>query len=65
MANVLVFTETNDGKVKPVTLEILGKLNGQKAEVAVIGDLADDQVKLLASYGAQKVHKLKGANLDK
>jgi electron transfer flavoprotein alpha subunit len=65
MANVLVFTETNDGKVKPVTLEILGKLTGQKAEVAVIGDLAADQVKLLASYGAQKVHKLKGANLDK
>ncbi|MEE2670450.1 MAG: electron transfer flavoprotein subunit alpha/FixB family protein [Bdellovibrionota bacterium] len=65
MANVLVFTETNNGKVKPVTLEILGKLNGQTAEVAVIGDLADDQVKVLAEYGAGKVHKLKGDNLDK
>ena len=65
MANVLVFTETNNGKVKPVTLEILGKLNGQTAEVAVIGDLADDQVKVLAEYGAGKVHKLKGNNLDK
>ncbi len=65
MANVLIFTETNDGKVKPVTLEILGKLAGQSADVAVIGDLAADQVEVLATYGAQNVHKLKGANLDK
>lgn len=65
MANVLVYTELHDGKVKPVTLEILGKLTGQSADVAVIGDLAADQVQLLAKYGAQNVHKLKGANLDK
>jgi electron transfer flavoprotein alpha subunit len=65
MANVLVFTETNDGKVKPVTLEILGKLTGQTADVAVFGDLAADQVAALAKYGAQNVHKLKGGNLDK
>jgi len=65
MANILIFSETNKGNVKPVTLEILGKLNGQNAEVAVIGDLSDEQVKVLASYGAAKVHKLKGANLDK
>lgn len=65
MANVLVFTETNDGKVKPVTLEILGKLTGQNADVAVIGDLGADQVAELAKYGAQNVHKLKGSNLDK
>jgi electron transfer flavoprotein alpha subunit len=65
MANVLVFTELHDGKVKPVTLEILGKLAGQSADVAVIGDIAADQVAELAKYGAQNVHKLKGANLDK
>jgi electron transfer flavoprotein alpha subunit len=64
MANVLIFTETNNGKVKPVTLEILGRLAGQTAEVAVIGDLGDDQVKFLVSMAA-KVHKLKGDNLDK
>jgi electron transfer flavoprotein alpha subunit len=63
MANVLVFTEVNNGKVKPVTFEILGKL-GATADVAVIGDLADDQVAELAKYGAAKVHKLKGDNLD-
>lgn len=65
MANVLVFSETNNGNVKPVTLEILGKLTGQNIDVAVIGDLGDDQVKVLAEYGAGKVHKLNGANLEK
>lgn len=65
MANVLVFTEVHDGKVKPVTLEILGKLKGQTADVAVIGDLGADQVSELAKYGAQNVHKIKGDGLDK
>ncbi len=65
MANVLVFTELHDGHVKPVTLEILGKLAGQSADVAVIGDIAADQIATLAKFGAQNVHKLKGANLDK
>ena len=65
MANVLVFTELNKGKVKPVTLEILGKLTGQQADVVVIGDLSQDQVQVLAAHGAQNIHKLKGTNLDK
>lgn len=65
MAKVLVYTETNKGNVKPVTLEILGKLNGQDCEVAVIGDLSDEQVKVLAEHGANKIHKVKGDNLDK
>ncbi|MFT6632609.1 MAG: electron transfer flavoprotein alpha subunit [Bacteriovoracaceae bacterium] len=65
MANVLIFSETNKGNVKPVTLEILGKLTGQNVDVAVIGDLGDDQVKVLAEHGAVKIHKLKGDNLDK
>lgn len=64
MANVLVFTELHDGHVKPVTLEILGKLAGHTADVAVIGDIGADQVAALAKFGAQNVHKLKGANLD-
>lgn len=65
MANVLVFSETNKDKVKPVTLEILGKLVGQNIEVVVIGDLSDEQTKVLAEHGANKVHKLKGDKLDK
>jgi electron transfer flavoprotein alpha subunit len=64
MANVLVFTELHDGKVKPVTLEILGKLAGQSADVAVIGDVPADEVAILAKNGAHTIHKLKGANLD-
>ena len=65
MANVLVFTELHDGKVKPVALEILGKLAGNTADVAVIGDIAADQVAELAKHGAQNIHKLKGNNLEK
>lgn len=65
MANILVFTELNDGKVKPVTFEILGKLAGQPTEVAVIGDIHAEQVADLAKHGAQNVHKLKGEHLDK
>lgn len=65
MANVLVFTELHDGHVKPVTLEILGKLAGNTADVAVIGDISADQVAALAKNGAANVHKLKGGNLDK
>lgn len=65
MANVLVFTELHDGKVKPVALEILGKLGGQAADVAVFGDVGADQVALLAKNGAANVHKLKGSGLDK
>ena len=65
MAKVLVFTETNKDKVKPVTLEILGKLAGQDVEVAAIGELAADQVTVLAEHGANKVHSLKGSNLEK
>lgn len=65
MSKVLVFSEVSKDKIKPVTLEILGKLQGQEVEVAVIGDLGDDQVKVLGEYGAKQVHKLKGSNLDK
>ncbi|MEX0799497.1 MAG: electron transfer flavoprotein subunit alpha/FixB family protein [Bacteriovoracaceae bacterium] len=65
MAKVLVYSEVSKEKIKPVTLEILGKLQGQDVEVAVIGDLSEDQAKVLGEYGAKKVHKLKGDNLDK
>ena len=65
MAHVLVFTEVHDGRVKPVTLEILGRLTGQTADVAVFGDIDATQLAELAKHGAQNVHKLKGASLDK
>lgn len=65
MSKVLVYSEVSKDKIKPVTLEILGKLQGQEIEVAVIGDLPEEQSKVLGEYGAKKVHKLKGDNLDK
>jgi electron transfer flavoprotein alpha subunit len=65
MAKVLVYTELNHGKVKNVTLEILGKLKGQTVDVAVIGDMDAAAVAECAKYGAASVHKLKGSNLDK
>lgn len=64
MANILVYTEVQGGEVKPVTLEILGKLAGQNIEVAAIGDLNDNAVAELAKHGAAKIHKLKGDNLE-
>ena len=65
MANVLVFAETSDQKVKPVAYEILGKLNGQNIDVVTIGDIDSNSQSELAKYGAGKIHKLKGDNLDK
>lgn len=64
MSKVLVFSEIHNDKVKPVTLEILGKLKSQNADVAVFGDLSDEQAKLLATYGAENIFKLKGDKLD-
>ncbi len=65
MANVLVFGETSNQSVKPVTYEILGKLAGQNIEVVTIGDIDSDSQANLAKYGAAKIHKLKGDALDK
>lgn len=65
MAKVLVFSESNDGKVKSVSLEILGKLSGQEVDVAAIGSLSDESVAELAKYGAANIHKISGMGLDK
>ena len=50
MAKILVLTETSGNNVKPVTLEILGKLNGQDIEVASLGELSGEAVEQLAKY---------------
>ena len=64
MAKILVLTETSGNNVKPVTLEILGKLNGQDIEVASLGELSSEAIEQLAKYGASKVHTLSGENLS-
>lgn len=64
MSKIFVFGEQNNGKVKNVTFEIIGKLTGQEVEVGFFGDVTDDQVAELAKFGAGKIHKIKGDNLD-
>ncbi|MBG07606.1 MAG: electron transfer flavoprotein subunit alpha [Halobacteriovoraceae bacterium] len=64
MAKILVLTETSGNNVKPVTLEILGKLNGQDIEVASLGELSSEAIEQLAKHGASKVHTLRGENLS-
>ena len=64
MAKILVLTETSGNNVKPVTLEILGKLSGQDIEVASLGALSSEAIEQLAKYGASKVHTLSGENLS-
>ncbi len=65
MANVLVFAETNNEKVKPVTYEILGRLSGQNVDVVSIGGIDADSVSSLAKYGAENIHKIQGSGLEK
>lgn len=65
MANVLVFAEANNQKVKPVTYEILGKLSGQNLEVVTIDQIDADSVTQLAKFGANKIHKLNNDQLGK
>lgn len=66
MANILVFTELNEGHVKNVTLEILSKLSagtGHTIDVAYFGEMSSDQVDILAKNGAHNIHKLTGDQL--
>lgn len=65
MSKILVFTETTADNVKSVTIEILGRLQGQEVDVACVGDIPADGVKALAENGAVNIHKLSGAGLDK
>lgn len=64
MAKILIFAETNNSQVKPVALEILGKLKSHQVEVVAFGDLHTESVAQLAKFGAQKIHSLKGDKLD-
>lgn len=60
MAKILIISETNQGIVKPVTLEIMGKLSGHQVETVFIGnDVNDPSKKSLADMGAKKIHFLK------
>ena len=64
MANILVYTEFSGDHVKPVTLEIIGKLNGHSIDVAGFGDIPAPAIEELAKFGAENIHSLKGENLE-
>lgn len=61
MAKVLIFGELHDKKIKPVCLEILGKLKGQNVDVLTLGDIDQESVTTLAKFGAENIHKIKSS----
>ncbi len=68
MANILVFSEQRDGKVKRVALEALGtakSLAGEKGQViaVLLGDNLDGQKEILSSGGADKIYIVDHADL--
>jgi len=65
MAKVAVFSELQDGKPKSVTLEILGRLSGQDAELVCFGELSAEGKEEAGKYGAKKCFSLSGDKLDK
>ncbi len=64
-----VFAEQINGKIADVGRELLGKAReladskGVEAAAIVVGDLTEDEVKELISYGADKVYLLSHPNL--
>jgi len=71
--SVLIYTENFDGKFKKANFEIvsygaeIAKQLGTEAIAISIGNVADDELKLLGNYGATKVLSFNGegfANLD-
>ncbi|OFZ21168.1 MAG: hypothetical protein A2202_07055 [Bdellovibrionales bacterium RIFOXYA1_FULL_36_14] len=65
MAKILVFTEHNNGNIKNVALEILGRLSSHQVDVCVVGDIGSESEKKLAEYGAINIHVVKGSHLEK
>jgi electron transfer flavoprotein alpha subunit len=61
MSKVLIYTENFDGKFKKATFEIasygaeIAKQMGGEAVALSIGNVADDELKLLGNYGVGKV----------
>ena len=64
MAKILIFTELTAGNVKPVALEILGRLSGKSAHVAAIGDIPSDGISALSQHGAEEIHVIKAKGSD-
>ncbi len=69
--SVLVYTENWDGKFKKASFELIsyGKAIAEKLGMPVyalaIGNVANDQLNLLANYGAEKIFHVKGDKVSK
>lgn len=64
MANILILSEAHNGSAKPVTFEILGKLQAHSIDIALIeADLNEASVKSLATFGAKNIHNIKSNDL--
>jgi electron transfer flavoprotein alpha subunit len=63
MANILIYSETNQGKPKPVTLEILSKCQGHTVDVVSFNEVDSEGVQELAKYGAENIFRINNSNL--
>jgi len=65
MAKILIFTEVTDNGVKPVTLEILGKLEGHERNIVALHKISDQGITDLKNNGAENIFEINGSGLDK
>lgn len=64
---MIVFAETNDGKIKKGALEAVcfaRKLNGNNVSAIVLGDCTTDELKSLGKYGVSKVLHVADSRLN-
>lgn len=71
MANVLIFAEHQDGKVKKSAFELVSKgaelaakIGGQ-VEAVLVGNISESAVQDLAHYGARKIYILENTAFEK
>ncbi|MCD4735940.1 MAG: electron transfer flavoprotein subunit alpha/FixB family protein [Bacteroidales bacterium] len=66
---ILVYTENWEGKFKKLSFELISyaseiaKKTGSSVTAISIGDVSEDELKLLAGYGASKILKVEDARL--
>ncbi len=63
MSKILIFTESSNDSVKPVTLEILGKLKKQYVDILGINGITDKGKQELSEYGAENIFIINDENL--
>lgn len=59
----LLFVETNQGKLKKSSLEILSALTGQTVEAVLVGEGLSEPASALSKYGVAKVYTVDSSDL--